>query len=478
MKKLSILCLVSAIGCMGFLTSCDDSNDNAAKRQNGEKCSASSECQSDFCNANNKCEDKPAAETKKDNGETCADNAECKSNYCNDDKKCDDKPAEETKKDNGEACDDNAECKSDFCNDDKKCNDKPAEETKKDNGETCTDNAECKSDFCNDDKKCDDKPAEETKKDNGETCDDNAECKSNYCNDDKKCGTKPAAETKKDNGETCANNAECKSNYCNDDKKCSVKPAADAKENGSSCATDTNCKSGYCKKNRICSVSKTACVAITDCPLGETCNDANVCTERISDATTPCQNDVDCLSGYCALDKVCKSKLDNGSDCTSSLDCKSGNCDETTKKCAISTYPSVESFDNASTCTTSFELSCAADNYIAECQIWETGAAAYSLTKCKDNTLCVTNDRFSNCVETCTEAELGKNMQRCDKENIDEYGFSLGYYIYQCAKVGIDYVWVITAEANCGTMGSPFGSGYFCENATSADGSRTVVCGN
>ena len=262
MKKLSILCLVSAIGCMGFLTSCDDSNDNAAKRQNGEKCSASSECQSDFCNANNKCEDKPAAETKKDNGETCNDNAECKSDFCNDDKKCDDKPVTDCVSDS--QCGEGKACDNKKCVDENSCS----------MTRTCADNKICRDGVCID------KPHT--------TCDSATPCA--------------------DTTQTCiAGN--CVSCHCADDEICLVDGSCvphDVSQLknlkvGDTCVWDASWS--FCDGNRFFSCSKTSSeethtVKVRNCG-------ANICADSPSDGVNcyePCPNEGDfygeCLQDY------------------------------------------------------------------------------------------------------------------------------------------------------------------------------------
>lgn len=518
MKKHALIATISMLCAIGF-ASCSDSDDasSKAKVDNGAKCTQSSDCKSDYCDSSNTCADKPADVAKKDNDADCQANSECKSDYCDiTSKKCADKPADVAKKDNGVNCAQSSECKSDFCDSSNKCADKPIKGDtgagclKNDDcasnlcdttlhqcakilveiGEDCAQNDDCKSGFCDSSNKCakklgeigddcmaaDDcksgyctfggKCAEEpvVKLPNGEDCAQNDECTSGFCNSEKKC----AAVVKKENDATCSIDAECKSNICKSNL-CVAKPTTGEIENDARCTLDRDCKSGYCKRLRKCGDGK-ICKSHDDC-IGSLCNDASYCADLKATSET-CEIDDDCQSKYCDLSSKCKEKKANGDSCESNLDCLSARCSEA-KQCTPSNLPTVESHEKAS-CSTSYSYVCLDNNYIGECQVWETGAGAYYITRCSNNTICTTYGTATGCYATCTEKDLGKTYSRCDPDYTDE-GFSIGYFTYTCVKAETGYVYALTQDLAC-SASKDKGSGYFCYETGTSFADFDVEC--
>ena len=128
------------------------------------------------------------------------------------------------------------------------------------------------------------------------------------------------------------------------------------------------------------------------------------------------------------------------------------------------------------TCSTDLARVCLADNYVGECQVWETGTGRYYISKCANNTICAAYGDYAGCYAPCSEAEAGDKYYRCDPDYTDE-GFPIGYLTYQCSKIGNDYVYALIAESACG-YSSGKGSGYFCEETGTSVTNYDIVCGN
>ena len=459
MKKHALIATISMLCAIGF-ASCSDSDDasSKAKVDNGAKCTQSSDCKSDYCDSSNTCANKPADVAKKDNDADCQANSECKSDYCDTtSKKCADKPADVAKKDNGADCQANTECKSGFCDSSNKCAKKLGEI-----GDDCMAADDCKSGYCTFGGKCAEEPV--VKLPNGEDCAQNDECTSGFCNSEKKC----AAVVKKENGATCSIDAECKSNICKSNL-CVAKPTTGEIENDARCTLDRDCKSGYCKRLRKCGDGN-ICKSHDDC-VGSLCNDASYCADLKATSET-CEIDADCQSKYCDLTSKCNEKKANGDSCESNLDCLSARC-SAAKQCTPSNLPTVESHEKAS-CSTSYSYVCLDNNYIGECQVWETGAGAYYITRCSNNTICTTHGTETGCYATCTEKDLGKTYSRCDPDYTDE-GFSVGYFTYTCVKAETGYVYARTQDLAC-SASKDKGSGYFCYETGTSFADFDVEC--
>ena len=280
----------------------------------------------------------------------------------------------------------------------------------------------------------------------------------------KKC----AAVVKKENGASCSIDAECKSNICKSNL-CVAKPTTGEIENDARCTLDRDCKGGYCKKLRKCGDGN-ICKSHDDC-VGSLCNDASYCADLKATSET-CEIDDDCQSKYCDLSSKCKEKKANGDSCESNLDCLSARC-SAAKQCTPSNLPTVESHEKAS-CSTSYSYVCLDNNYIGECQVWETGAGAYYITRCSNNTICTTYGTATGCYATCTEKDLGKTYSRCDPDYTDE-GFSIGYFTYTCVKAETGYVYALTQDLAC-SASKDKGSGYFCYETGTSFADFDVEC--
>jgi hypothetical protein len=98
-------------------------------------------------------------------------------------------------------------------------------------------------------------------------------------------------------GSTCQNNSDCISTSCNSTKIC------DQSALSADCITDTDCKVGYCN------------YFSPNVPL-------NTCTVYAGDT---CQNNTDCSSGSCNVNKTCDPGSDR-SQCSQNSDCINLNC--------------------------------------------------------------------------------------------------------------------------------------------------------
>ncbi|MBI2107437.1 hypothetical protein HYT57_05625, partial [Candidatus Woesearchaeota archaeon] len=148
-------------------------------KPNGQSCSASNECQSNYCYYTPEsktvtvCTDKIPVFSKS-NGQTCIDSTECQSKFCS--------PitftciTEPTLKLNGDRCNSDNECATFYCfglnGGQKFCSLKPV-------GASCTQGGQCLSDYCEGylDGKC-------LLKDDGQVCSTNTQCKNNRCEQD------------------------------------------------------------------------------------------------------------------------------------------------------------------------------------------------------------------------------------------------------------------------------------------------------
>ena len=68
-----------------FATACGGDDKQEGKLDNGQTCSADSNCKSGKCGDDNKCVEKSdISNDKKENGEICTKDDDCKSGYCDD----------------------------------------------------------------------------------------------------------------------------------------------------------------------------------------------------------------------------------------------------------------------------------------------------------------------------------------------------------------------------------------------------------
>ena len=178
-------------------------------------------------------------EGKLDNGQTCSADSNCKSGKCGDDNKCVEKSdISNDKKENGEICTKDDDCKSDYCDEGGKCATKPAAPNdKKENGKICTKDDDCKSGYCDDDDICVDKPndsgpgiiEENALAELGTPCSTDSECKSKFCNPySTVCVNEADKDKKLESGKSCQTANYCESNnwYCTEHLTCRRRRAA------------------------------------------------------------------------------------------------------------------------------------------------------------------------------------------------------------------------------------------------------------
>ena len=96
---------------------------------------------------------------------------------------------------------------------------------------------------------------------------------------------------------------------------------------GSDCTDNVQCDSGYCFNN-IC---PNLCQSTTDCTADERCEVVEATAQGevalcvpLSPPGSPCNDDDDCLSGFCFAQSTCMIPL--GGSCTASTDCITGRC--------------------------------------------------------------------------------------------------------------------------------------------------------
>ena len=406
MKKLSLAMLIALMGC--GMVACSDSDDDS-KAANGESCSVSSDCESNYCGDDKKCADQPVVDDKKDNGADCEANADCKSDYCGDDKKCADQPVVDDKKADGEACAAHSECAGGYClsgvckvpaeNDD--CT--PADDVCVGNSlYSCVVDAagedaasahisvtDCGADVC--------VTEANGKKVNAclSMC-DTENAVSNVCDGsdvDEDGGMRYSLElTCSKVGEKLVNvptdRADCGLALCWEHTGTCEKEA----ENGADCTADNFCKSFYC-------------------------DDATKkCADRAAE-NAACTRDAACASDlYCSADKKCTAKADDGTDCKEAKECKGGYCND--DKCASSAKPTLKA--NGEACTDALECqSSYCDGKVCADKPEEPKVACSGYDKkcgegeiCSADYVCKKSDK-KGLLEACTIAD--DNTDDCDE---------------------------------------------------------------
>ena len=381
-----------------FATACGGDDKQEGKLDNGQTCSADSNCKSGKCGDDNKCVEKSdISNDKKENGEICTKDDDCKSDYCDEGGKCATKPAAPNdKKENGKICTKDDDCKSDYCDEGGKCATKPAAPNdKKENGEICTKDDDCKSGYCDDDDICVDKPndsgpgiiEENALAELGTPCSTDSECKSKFCNPySTVCVNEADKDKKLESGKSCQTDNYCESNNCVN-FKCVDKSGA----NGSSCDDIYDCDSYYCNEGK--------CEAFTPQPNG-----------------TECIAHEDCASGYCTEDSFIgqcadKAPQNNGESCKINDECKSQYCDKGTMKCADKPA-AVEPKENGASCET--HINCKSNYCNAESKCADEPKGLPRGASCTSNAQCSTNYCYNNvCIYRAGNQGYGED---CDSD--------------------------------------------------------------
>ena len=338
-------------------------------------------------------------EGKLDNGQTCSADSNCKSGKCGDDNKCVEKSdISNDKKENGEICTKDDDCKSDYCDEGGKCATKPAAPNdKKENGEICTKDDDCKSGYCDDDDICVDKPndsgpgiiEENALAELGNPCSTDSECKSKFCNPySTVCVNEADKDKKLESGKSCQTDNYCESNNCVN-FKCVNKSGA----NGSSCDDIYDCDSYYCNEGK--------CEAFTPQPNG-----------------TECIAHEDCASGYCYCTEdsfigqcADKAPQNNGESCKINDECKSQYCDKGTMKCADKPA-AVEPKENGASCET--HINCKSNYCNAESKCADEPKGLPRGASCTSNAQCSTNYCYNNvCIYRAGNQGYGED---CDSD--------------------------------------------------------------
>jgi len=200
-------------------------------------------------------------------------------------------------------------------------------------GSECTSSYQCASGFCN--------PGSQTCDPDGELGDDcsvTTDCRGGYCST-----SSHVCEERKENGEPCGSDDECAntawhvatgvcglpngdpcssyadyqcaSGNCDDTSStCQAKKAI-----GSPCEDSTECVTSYCDYNT--STCQERCYTDEECEEDEFCDwDLERCLSKLEDGNG-CDDDDECVSGYCNFDDVCQQKPGIGDECSSTYDC-------------------------------------------------------------------------------------------------------------------------------------------------------------
>jgi len=327
----------------------------------GETCSASDHCLSEFCNYNTMTCDPGGNEGDpclqpgdcrmgycdassglctafRESGETCTDDAQCANGNCHDETGVCGLP-------DGEACSSYSdyECASGYCDD--------ATSTcapRKPNGESCESDTECQSGYCDywGGQRCsehcytDEECLEgqycswdtETcldKKPDGSTCDDDEECLSGLCDYmTDSCGPKPGI------GDPCSSSYACyPEGYCSGGVCTARKGPDQACDSLDACLEPFFCMEGRCRiMNLACEPGEPGemCAFFMVCEEGSYCDMAGgiVCRAR-KGAGESCAMDNECLESLmCVYDEVegmlCTERKAAGEECTASSECAEG----------------------------------------------------------------------------------------------------------------------------------------------------------
>ncbi|MBU1000450.1 hypothetical protein KKE78_03600 [Patescibacteria group bacterium] len=180
------------------------------------------------------------------------------------------------------------------------------------------------------------------------------------------------------------------------------------KADGQSCKINSDCKSGNCKNSRCCIKNKTCCLDSNDCSKEQ----------------------------YCSTSKnryYCIPKLDNGTSCTSSDQCKSDNCGKgiccggqpcckEDSQCGKDEY--CETKDDLYYCRVKWNV----DEYCEKPSACFSGYCDPYVQKCAESSEKSTSTEKAVCGDKSCDDWLGENCTSCPKDcdNIADFCCSKG----------------------------------------------------
>ncbi|MBF0123202.1 MAG: type II secretion system protein GspG [Candidatus Omnitrophica bacterium] len=145
----------------------------------------------------------------------------------------------------------------------------------------------------------------------GQRCSSGSDCDSQYCNNSR-CGTGA-------NSSPCNSNDDCQK-FCGSNMLCGGQTSVDP------CSSNDDCQDGYCSQNGCSDGS-----ILSPCISGAQCKSTycNVINNECSNGESGkdlCISGAECKSHYCNTNRDICSEGNDGDECNSPEDCKSGVC--------------------------------------------------------------------------------------------------------------------------------------------------------
>lgn len=178
--------------------------------------------------------------------------------------------------------------------------------------------------------------------------------------------------------------------------------------------------SSYVDCDRGCNSEGTDCVKISE-------KEYEVCDENDSSKKYICDNNISLVCNYCrglGCDAVIYGAFD---------------CESEGKTCAHGKCVEKHVSDEYEDCKDDYKSHCE-NGYMVMCG-WEDYVTAY---ECDEGTTCVEIEGELNCLEPCSEADLGKSADICQYEYYEN-----GTTYRQCEKVGDGYYYVEKGGDSC-----------------------------